>query len=382
MKRHFSLHGGKGAFSGFREDEDPGGCSASWHGHAEHPEGHVETRYRLLGWRDIGRMEFRRSLFQTLLGAFRTFHAFAKGGGYAAAWRPNKPHALFCVYPPLMLFLYCLSVFVLPVMLAALLGLALMTNLDVAWPFAFVGSAALAFLHGFLAHWLFQKAERFTYFFYLLHDWHSFYRLATDQSPELDARIKQFAEEIRREIEALPRDEDVLIMAHSSGTFVLAFVLGEILRQDPDFGRDRGKVQVLSYGSAFGYLAGFPVRPEYGQAIEAIGAAPGLDWSDVYCPHDFMCCGRQNIVERFAPEGSLSRGAKEPRRFSARMPDRFTAEQLAHLRFRLFARHFCYHMASIRNDIFDLYRLTLGPLPVTQQMKIWAGEVEPEGTAP
>ncbi|QGZ35310.1 hypothetical protein [Stappia indica] len=361
LARFLRLRSVSGSFSGLRPGAGSGGSSVDWTGEITWPEGVVTTRFSLLGWRDLSKRDFRRPLWAVIAGAVRTFVLFAMAGGYRERLRANWMNGLFFLYPMLALLMFLVASIV-PALL---------------FPFILPGTgpvhAALSVAAGLA--WMIslyqvtRLVERWTYLWYLIQDWYSIGRLARNEDPQMTARIAEFAERIIGMATECEPDEEFVLVAHSSGTFVLLYTLREVLKRVPDFGAAQGQVTVLTMGSAFGYVGGFGAQRGFGAAVASLAQARHLDWTDVYAPHDILCCGKTTPVATYAPW--LARHVQEPRRFSVRVPDRMTAGLYRHLRFRFFKLHFCYFLASERADLFDFYRLTLGPLPAARQLGRW-----------
>lgn len=373
LGRFLKRQGVAGAFGDFREGADPGGCSASWTGRIDWPEGRVETRYFQLGWRDLAKRDFRRSWLATVAGAAATFYCYARSGGYWAALRTHWPHALYCLYPPVTFLLYWFLGLGLPAIWAP----EILTGLRAALPssspavLAWVGLPAVAVTWMFGIHLLTRLIEPLSYFWYIVHSWYAVIRMARNDDPEVSARIEEFADRILEIAETCGEEEELLLVAHSAGTFIAIYVLAAILRKKPDFCQSQAGVVFLTLSSAFSYVGGFGAEHGFGKAMATVAGAKGLDWTDIYSPHDILCIGRTDPVAQYA--GSAGDGArlKEPRRYSARIPDRMERARHRYLQFRFFQMHFSYFLASIRPDIFDFYQLTLGRLPAKKQLQDW-----------
>jgi hypothetical protein len=359
LARFRALRSVEGGFSDARPG--PGASSLDWTGKVAWPEGTVTTDFSLLGWRDLGKRDFQRPVWAVIAGALRTFMLFARAGGYSERLRANWMNGLFFLYP----------------MVAILVFLILSVGPALLLPFILPGTgplhAVLSIASGLAwlisLYWTTRFVERWTYVWYLIHDWYSIGRLARNEDPQMTARIIEFADRIIEIARRCAPDEELVLVAHSSGTFVLLYTLEEVLKRRPDFGSTQGKVTVLTMGSAFAYVGGFGAHRGFGATVASLAQAEHLDWTDVYAPHDVLCCGRTTPVATYAPH--LASRVREPRRFSARVPDRMTKERYRHLRFRFFKLHFCYFLASERADLFDFYQLTLGPLPAARQLGRW-----------
>ncbi|WP_040439766.1 hypothetical protein [Roseibium aggregatum] len=361
-----------GALSELKEGLEPGGTTSSWSGHVDWPEAHVDTRFVQIGWRDVIKPDFQRSWLRTVLDALRSFMLVAQAGGYRAALRSNWAHGVFCLYPPVGLILYFLTSLLPPILLAPVIlrnvGAAVREDQadEIAWSVLLGGSAAWLVAVYLLMTWLEPKS----YFRYLVNSWHFMARLARNDHPEMLARIEESADLIVAAASEADDDTDLVFVSHSCGTFVAIYILAAVLRRQPDIVRRPGGFAFVTLGPAFDCLGGFGPDGGFGEAMTAV-ARSGVDWTDLYGPHDPLCGGRTPPVARYARPAGPSEALPEPRRFSVCIPDRMTADRFRHLRFRFFALHFNYFFASVRPGLFDFYRLTLGPKRAVDQLTAW-----------
>ncbi|WP_425089661.1 hypothetical protein [Stappia sp.] len=362
----------EGTLSGLHQGLEPGGCTAIWNGHVEWPEGTVDTRFVQLGWRDIIRPDFTRSWWRTIPDAIRSFFLYATAGGYRAVFKSNLGHGLFCIYPYVGLTLYLLASVLPPLLLAPAILDRLGTALPpgYATPLSWVVLLAGSGLWMGIVHALMLRLERLSYIRYLLNSWHFMARLASNDHAPMLARIEELADLILALNVEADEDEELVFLSHSCGTFVAIYVLAAILRRQPDIVRRPGGFAFVTIGPAFDCLGGFGARHGFGAAMETV-ARSGVDWTDVYAPHDLLCGGRTDPVARYAASAQVGAKLPEPRRFSARAPDRLSPKAFRYLRFRYFQLHFCYFLASVRPGLFDVYRLTLGPKPAHRQFEAW-----------
>jgi len=361
-----------GTLGSFSEGDDPGDGSASWNGHVDWPEATVDARFVQLGWRDVIRPDFERSWPRTVVDAIRSFFPYARAGGYRAVWKSNWAHAVFCLYPAVGLLLY-LAISLLPPLLLA------PTVLSAAAAVAPDAHAALISWTAFLAgsalwmaavHALKQVLEPRSYFRYLVNSWHFIARLARGNHAPMVARIEDCADTIVAMTSEAAEDEDVVFLSHSCGTFVAVYILAAVLRRNPDIVRRKGGFAFVTMGPAFDCLGGYGAQNGFGEAMATV-ARSGVDWTDLYSPHDPICGGRTPPVKRYAELTPTDGQRPEPRRFSVRIPDRMPPERFRYLRYRFFKLHFCYFFASVTPGLFDFYRLTLGPKRAVEQLKAW-----------
>jgi hypothetical protein len=353
------------------ESHESGNGTTTWAGHVDWPEGHVETRFVQLGWRDLIRPDFERSWPRTIFDALRSFTLYAWAGGYRAVWKSNWAHALFCLYPAVGLLLYLMTSLLPPLFLASTVLGAMVATLPgpyaglISWSVFLVGSTLwMVATYGFM-QWLEQKS----YFRYLVNSWYFIERVARNEHGPMLARIEEFADTIVAMADSA-EDEEVVLVSHSCGTFVAIYILAAVLRRNPDFGTRRGGFAFVTLGPAFDCLGGYGAQHGFGEAMATI-ARSRVDWTDLYSPHDPICGGRTPPIARYAALTKSDGRKPEPRRFSVRIPDRMAPATFRYLRHRFFKLHFCYFLASVTPGLFDFYRLTLGPKRAVEQLKAW-----------
>ena len=363
-----------GSLSSVNVGSESGGGAATWEGRVDWPEGTVETRFVQLGWRDVIRPDFERAWFRLMMDALWSFYHYARAGGYGAVLKSNWAHSVFCLYPVVGFALYCAISLVPPVLLApaVLEGASALlpagTSNTFSWFFLFAGSGVwIAGVYGFT-----RLIEPWTYFWYLVNSWYFMARLARNAHPEILARIEEFADTIVTLSEQADDEEELVLVSHSCGTFVAVYILAAVLRRKPDIGKRAGGFSFVTLGPAFECLGGFGADQGFGQAMAAVAKAE-VDWTDIYGPQDIVCGGRTSPIARYASKTGKTSASREPRRFSICIPDRMPAKTLRYLRFRFFRLHFCYFFASLRPELFDFYRLMLGPEPAKRQLQTWAG---------
>ncbi|MBD1549319.1 hypothetical protein [Roseibium aggregatum] len=363
-----------GSLTSAETGSDSGDGTATWDGRVDWPEGTVETRFVQLGWRDVIKPDFERGWFRIMTDALWSFYLYARAGGYGAVLKSNWAHSIFVLYPAVGFALYCAVSLVPPLLLAPFVlenvGAIAPAGIksSISWLVLLVGSGLwMAAVYGFT-----RLIEPWTYFWYLVNSWYFMARLARNAHPDILERIEEFADTIAALSEQADDDEELVLVSHSCGTFVAIYILAAVLRRKPDIGQRAGGFSFVTLGPAFECLGGFGADQGFGQAMATVARAE-VDWTDIYGPQDIVCGGRTSPVARYASRAGKIRASREPRRFSVCIPERMPAETLRYLRFRFFRLHFCYFLASLRPDLFDFYRLMLGPEPAVKQLQAWAG---------
>lgn len=372
LKAFLKLNKVEGDLTPLRDDLDPGGDTAFWEAKVNWPEQTVKARFVQLSWRDVIKPDFERSWPRTLLDGFRSFARFAQAGGYFRVWKSNWAHAIFCLYPAVGLILYVLASLLPPLLLAPYI-LSLATAVappDQAEAVSWAMLLACSGLWMAAVYGLVRLLERKSYFRYLVNSWHFISRLAFNQHPHMLERVEECADVIVAMTEQADADEDVVFVSHSCGTFVAIYILAAVLRRRPEIVHRQGGFAFVTLGPAFDCLGGYGAGHGFGEAMRTV-ARSGVDWTDLYSPHDPICGGRTPPVSRYALNDTPGEILPEPRRFSICVPDRMSAQQYRYLRRRFFPLHFCYFLASIKPGLFDFYRMTLGPKRATDQLTAW-----------
>lgn len=363
-----------GSLGPLYEGLEPGGATAKWSGNVNWPGGTVDTRFVQLGWQDIIKPDFERSWLRRMVDAIWSFYLYARAGGYSSIIKSNWAHALFILYPAVGFLFFCILSLVPPILIAP----AILESVGEAYPaveaksrISWIAAFAMSGLWFGAVYSLTRLLEARTYFWYLVNSWHFMARLSNNAHPAISKRIEEFADFIVGLEEQADDEEEILFVSHSVGTFVAIYILAAVLRRKPDIGKRRGGFAFVTLGPAFDCLGGFGAERGFGEAMATVVQA-GVDWTDIYGPHDIVCGGRTAPVARYASSVLAGGIMPEPRRFSVCIPDRMSDEKFRRLRFRFFQLHFCYFFASMRRGLFDFYRLTLGPKRATTQLEAWA----------
>ncbi|GAA0775465.1 ABC transporter ATP-binding protein [Roseibium denhamense] len=370
-QRFFKIRGVAGALGDPHDSQIPFDGTTAWEGHADWPEGHVETQFVQLNWQDLIQPDFERSWPRTVRDGIRSFALYARAGGYSAAWKSNWAHAVFCLYPAIGLLLYLIISFLPPLLLAftlpsAIAGIHSISHAGLIFWGVFLGASLVWMISTYaFMQWL----ETNSYFRYLVNSWYFIERLARNEHHPMSERIEHYADLIVARSENAT-EEEVVLVSHSCGTFVAVYILAAVLRRKPDFASRKGGFAFVTLGPAFECIGGYGAQHGFGDAMATV-ARSGADWTDLYSPHDPICGGRTPPVARYAALTKADGKKPEPRRFSICIPDRMEPATFRHLRYRFFKLHFCYFFASVKPGLFDFYRLTLGPKPAVDQLKAW-----------
>ena len=317
----------------------------------------VHAEFEFLRWDDLVRANWPRSRWQVMLAALAgTGHQLRNG----VLWRILKtswPAFLVLAMPPLL---------VLGLMLAAVGGAwwAARVALAGGWLAAavIVGVGGVAWWR--FAHW----AEARVQMAWLMRSTRYILRQARGATPELEARLDQFA---ARVAEVLAEDDvdEVMLVGHSSGAMLAVSTAARALRdarlaggEGPDGGGAGRRLSLLTLGECIPMLSYQPEARCFREELAALARSPQLEWVDVTAPPDGCCFALVDPTAAARPAGAAPAGWRAPKRLSARFAQAFAPERYARLRKDKYRCHFQYLMATERPTDYDYFTVTGGPL--------------------
>ena len=113
------------------------------------------------------------------------------------------------------------------------------------------------------------------------------HRLGQARDGDLRARVVELAGRIL-ELEAQAPAETVLLVGHSSGSFVMAMLAAELRRQDSGAALS-GRLSLLSLGQNLANLAVYPGAQAFHADLRELAQEPRLSWLDVTSRDDLLC---------------------------------------------------------------------------------------------
>lgn len=308
----------------------------------------VETVVEFLRWDDIVRSHWPRNPLTLAWRLVRTTLLYLRSG---AMWR-----MLMLSWPPVLALF---TPFVL--LIGLLLGVPAAGLLahGVAARTASLGAgagtvlAALGALAG-LAVWV----ERRMNVRWLLRSYAFTAVQGTRGCPELEARLDAFADRLVTRMAGEPRIDELLVVAHSSGSIMATAVLARALVRDPQLGLHGPRLALLTLGQWSPLLSSLPSAQRFRDELARIAAEPALDWVDISAPPDGCCFA---LTDPVAAAGLTASRADHPRLLSPRFAALFSAEGYAALRRDRLRLHFQYLMAGERAGSYDYTAIVAGP---------------------
>ena len=349
LARWAERNGVRAALTRIKGEEEPG--LSSWRLVSEGPDHAVETTIDFLSWDDLAEREFRASYARRFVGALEVLGYSIGSGSFAAMARWNWKFGLFAAYPWVMALGYALVA-------AAWTGACGLAAMRVGPPLVAAPVCAALCAAGLWFWWrLVRRLEPKLYVFYLINDWIWTARHRRRRDPQAEARFEAFAQRVAEVADSGAADE-LLLVGHSSGSFVGAIVAARALELCPDVG-GRGPLNVLTIGAnTVVSCAGRGDNPGR-RAIARLLCEPRVRWLEYYTPNDVMSFPRLDYARCYGVD-LQGRTQLNPLLRSARMAEIFTAETWGRLDWRFFEKHFQFIRANERPGEYDFYRFLAG----------------------
>lgn len=342
-----------------KAESDPERFVTTWDIETRGDTWQVATRYMFLRWEDIIRQDFARPVWWKILNMYRSYLLSVLSGVVPRIVRAHWRFGLFTLYPPVLLTFW-IVIGVLVGVLAAKLLLAFGAPL-------LVGRAvgAVSGIGSFAAIlWLTEKQA---YLLYLCDDSASTYQFANRQRPDWEERMEIFAGYVVDAVRQSDADE-VVIVGHSSGSFLAVDVLDRALARGPSLGRHGPKLALLTIGANLPIVGFHPRAGWFRDRLRKIALAPDVDWVDYQSRHDIMNFWPFDPV---AGHGIvLGPERRNPKVVAVSFRDLWAPGDFAWRRWRFFQAHFQFLLANERlGAAYDYYLICCGPFELATRAR-------------
>jgi hypothetical protein len=335
----------------------PDGETASWTIETKAGDWQTRTSYDFLRWEDLIQRDLAAPIWGTVFQAIWIYWRLVFSGTIARFWKAHWRFATFITYPHVVLLLEALFIF----------GIAFgfekgLKALGIPAPFSIAAAAAL-----FVAALgtMLKYTENRTYLLYLLSDTIWTWEFSHRDRPEWDERIDRFAEylaKVARESDA----EEIVVVGHSSGSFLGAEILARALKLDPGLGRHGPRIVLLTIGGNFPIVGFHAASKDFRDHLRLLAIEPSIDWID--------CQSRKDVMNfhPFDPIAGHGIDVGDSRRNPTIVPVRFREiikpEHYNLFRWKFFRVHFQFVMANERPHAYDFFMIVCGPIPLTERM--------------
>jgi hypothetical protein len=336
-----------------RPNGPPDGESASWTIDTSGDGWKTRTDYDFLRWEDLIQRDLTWPIWRTLTYAVAIYWRLVFSGTMGRFWLAHWRFATFISYPHILLLNEAIW------------------SAGVAWAFGW-GLQALG-IHGLLVAagaaavfvavlgTLLKSTENYTYLLYLLSDTIFTWQFSHRQRPDWDARIDRFARHLV-DVAARSDAEEIVLVGHSSGSFLGVEILARALQLDPDLGRHGARLVLLTLGGNMPIVGFHKASTEFRAHLRRLAIEPSIDWID--------CQSRKDVMNFFPFDPVTGHGidAGPARRNPSIVPVRFREvirpEHYERFRWKFFRVHFQFVMANERPHAYDFFMIVCGPVPL------------------
>jgi len=278
-------------------------------------------------------------------------------GTIARFWKAHWRFATFITYPHFLLLIEA--------MLALGLAFAFEKGLEAIGIPKLLAIAAAATAFVTVLGSALKYTENATYLLYLLSDTIWTWQFSHRQRLDWDQRIDRFAQYIVK-VACSSQAEEIVVVGHSSGSFLGTEILARALKLDPDLARHGPRVVLLTIGGNFPIVGFHAVSEDFRDHLRLLAIEPSIDWID--------CQSRKDVMNfyPFDPIGGHGIDVGSARRNPTIVPVRFREiirpEHYDLFRWKFFRVHFQFVMANERPHAYDFFMIVCGPIGLRQRM--------------
>jgi len=333
------------------------GETASWTIETHASDWQTRSDYDFLRFEDLIQRDLAAPIWSTVFQAVWIYWRLVFSGTIARFWKAHWRFATFITYPHVLLLAEVVGV------LALAFGLKKgLEAVGIPDPFG-IAAAAIAFvaaLHGILKY-----TENATYLLYLLSDTIWTWQFSHRERPEWDERIDRFARHLA-ELARHSQADEIVLVGHSSGSFLAAEILARALKIDPGLGRHGPRVALLTIGGNFPIVGFHSVSQDFRDHLRLLASEPSIAWID--------CQSRKDVMNFYPFDPIAGHGIDlgQARRNPIIVPVRFREiikpEHYNLFRWKFFRVHFQFVMANERPHAYDFFMIVCGPIPLSERM--------------
>lgn len=331
----------------------PDGESASWTIDTSGDGWKTRTDYDFLRWEDLIQRDLAWPIWRTLAYAVAIYWRLVFSGTMGRFWLAHWRFATFISYPHILLLNEAIW--------SAAIAWAFGWGLQALGVHGFIVAASAVAVFVALLGTLLKTTENYTYLLYLLSDTIFTWQFSHRQRPDWDARIDRFARHLV-DVAARSEAEEIVLVGHSSGSFLGVEILARALQLDPDLGRRGARLVLLTLGGNMPIVGFHKASTEFRAHLRRLAIEPSIDWID--------CQSRKDVMNFFPFDPVTGHGidAGVARRNPSIVPVRFREvirpEHYERFRWKFFRVHFQFVMANERPHAYDFFMIVCGPVPL------------------
>ena len=332
---------------------------ASWTIETKADDWQSRTDYDFLRFEDFIQHDLAAPIWRTVLQAVWIYWRLMFSGTIARFARANWRFATFISYPHFVLLLEAAC--------AAGTGFVFEKGLNaIGIPDLFSIPAAIAICVSLLGVML-KYTENSTYVLYLLSDTIWTWEFSHRRRPEWDQRIDRFARRLV-DVAGSTEADEIVIVGHSSGSFLGTELLARALKLDPELGRHGPRIVLLTIGGNFPIVGFHSVSSDFREHLRRLAVEPSIDWIDCQARKDVMNFYQLDPIKSHGIDVGSSQ--RNPVLVPVRFRDIIKPEHYARFRWQFFRVHFQFVMANERPNAYDFFMIVCGPVPLSERMAL------------
>jgi pimeloyl-ACP methyl ester carboxylesterase len=330
---------------------------ASWTIETKAEDWQTHTSYDFLQFEDFIQRDLAAPIWRTVFYSAWIYWRLVFNGTIARFTSANWRFATFITYPHFVLLLEGVC--------AAGIAFVFQKGLDAIGIPAPISIPAAAAIFVALLGSLLKYTENRTYVLYLLSDWIWTWEFSQRQRPEWDQRIDRFAQhlvDVARSSDA----EEIVIVGHSSGSFLGTELLARALKLDPALGRHGPRIVLLTIGGNFPIVGFHAAAKDFRDHLRLLAVEPSIDWIDCQARKDVMNFYQFDPIKSHGIDVGCAR--RNPTIVPIRFRDIVRPDHYESFRWQFFRVHFQFVMANERPNAYDFFMIVCGPIPLSERM--------------
>ena len=330
---------------------------ASWSIDSRGADWQTRTTYDFLRFEDFIQRDMTMPMWRIIAQTTWIYLRLIAQGTVFRFFEANWRFLIFITWPHIVFWfeVACLA------LIAPLLRRAL-DALGVPAPFDWLVTTALfvGALWGVL-----KSTEKYTYLLYLMSDTIWTWQFSHNERTDWYARLDRFAEhlcEVARSSDA----QEIVLVGHSSGSFLGTEILARALERDPALGRRGPRIVLLTLGGNFPIVGYQKTARFFRDHLRLIATEPAIDWID--------CQARKDVMNFFDFDPIASHGIdigqarRNPTIVPIRFRDMILPENYNRFRWQFFRVHFQFVMANEIPNAYEFLMIVCGPVPLRERI--------------
>jgi hypothetical protein len=330
---------------------------ASWTIETKAADWQTRTDYDFLRFEDFIQRDLAQPIWRIVFHAIWIYLRLIVRGTafrfFASSWR----FATFITWPHIVLLAEALCV--------GAVAWAVEKGLDaLGVPHLFSIAVATAIFVALLGTIL-KTTEKRTYVLYLLADTIWTWQFSHRQRPDWDQRLDRFAGHLVK-VASTNDAEEIVLVGHSSGSFLGVEILARALKLDPALGRHGPRIVLLTIGANFPIVGYHAASTGFRDHLRRLAVEPEIAWID--------CQARKDVMNFFQFDPLAAHGIdvgaakRNPTIVPLRFREVILPEHYSAFRRQFFRMHFQFVMANEVPHAYDFFMIVCGPVPLTERM--------------